>query len=203
MVACPKADGATREEAVALARQGKLDEAISDLQQLLEVKPLDPAVAYDLAVIYTWAGKSREATDAFEKAGEGEPPEYVLGPMIRAYHDQKRFPVAERWVRDAIGRYPENPDWPKLLDLILADEKSTSEAARQNAAREEAVALAHQGKLDAAIAKLQQLLEVKPLDPRVVYDLALVYTWAGKGREATDTFEKAGESEPRSMCSDR
>lgn len=79
-----------------MAREGKVDEAIAELRQLLEAKPPDPKVAYDLALIYTWAKKNREATDAFEKAGASEPPEYVLGAMVRAYRDQKRFPEAER-----------------------------------------------------------------------------------------------------------
>src|SRR4051794_40082235 len=87
----------TREEAVTIAREGRTDEAIAGLRKLLAENPNDPPVAFDLAVVLTWAKRPREATDVFEHAGAAEVPEYVLGPMIRAYRDQKRFKEAEHW----------------------------------------------------------------------------------------------------------
>ena len=118
----------TREEAVAMARDGKTEAAIAALRELLAAAPSDRLVAYDLAVILTWVGRNREATDAFEKAGGEEPPEYVLGPIIRAYRDQKRFAEAERWARAAQQRYPLDASWAKLLGLVLADQGKTKEA---------------------------------------------------------------------------
>ena len=57
-----------------------------------------------------------------------DPPEYVLGPIIRAYRDQKRFAEAERWARAAMARYPLDATWAKLLGLVLADQGRTKEA---------------------------------------------------------------------------
>ncbi|HSI14868.1 MAG TPA: poly-beta-1,6 N-acetyl-D-glucosamine export porin PgaA [Chthoniobacter sp.] len=122
------AEAITREEAVAMAREGRTDHAITALQELQKTAPEDQLVAYDLAVVYTWVGRSREATDAFEKAADGEPPEYVLGPIIRAYRDQKRFADAERWARATERRYPVDATWAKLLGLILVDEGRSGEA---------------------------------------------------------------------------
>jgi biofilm PGA synthesis protein PgaA len=118
----------TREEAVALARDGKTREAIAALRKLLAENPSDQLVAFDLAVILTWASRSREATDTFEEAGGAEPPEYVLGPVIRAYRDQKRFAEAERWAREAVQHYSSDATWKKLLALVLADRGRTKEA---------------------------------------------------------------------------
>ena len=103
----------TREEAVALAREGHTEEAITALRKMLAESPEDTLVAYDLSVILTWVNRAREATDAFERAGPTEPPEYVLGPMIRAYRDQKRFKEAEGWAREAERRYPMDATWAK------------------------------------------------------------------------------------------
>jgi biofilm PGA synthesis protein PgaA len=125
---CVEADATTREEAVTLARDGKTDAAVAALQELLTAAPRDRLVAYDLAVVLTWVGRNREATDAFEKAGGEEPPEYVLGPIIRAYRDQKRFAEAERWARAAGQRYPTDASWATLLGLVLADQGKTKEA---------------------------------------------------------------------------
>lgn len=125
---CAVAKATTREEAVELARDGKTDAAIAALRALLGTAPDDHLVAYDLAFILTWVGRNREATDAFERAGGGEPPVYVLGPIIRAYRDQKRFAEAERWARAGMEQYPLDATWAKLLGLVLADQGKTREA---------------------------------------------------------------------------
>jgi biofilm PGA synthesis protein PgaA len=121
-------NGQTREEAVALAREGETEKAIAALRRMLGESPSDKRVAFDLAVILTWVGRPREATDAFERAGAAEPPQYVLGPIIRAYRDQKRFKEAERWAYEAAKRYPLDPTWIKLRGLVLADQGKTKES---------------------------------------------------------------------------
>jgi hypothetical protein len=64
----------TREKAVAAAREGHAEEAISALRKLLDSGTDDPLVAYDLAVILTWVNRPREATDTFERASAAEVP---------------------------------------------------------------------------------------------------------------------------------
>src|SRR3954463_12584649 len=88
------AQAQTRDEAVQAARRGEFDTAVSTLRALLAASPSDTAVGFDLAVILEWAGRPREATDGFERTGVAEPPEYVLGAMLRAYRTQKRWPEA-------------------------------------------------------------------------------------------------------------
>src|SRR4051812_21894791 len=77
-----------RESAVIAAREGRIEEAIAILRELRQTKPDDALVAYDLAVVLTWARRPGEATAAFERAPPGEVPEYVLAPIIRAYRDR-------------------------------------------------------------------------------------------------------------------
>jgi biofilm PGA synthesis protein PgaA len=123
------ASGATtREEAVALAREGDTETAIAALREMLASAPDDILARYDLTVILTWVGRNREATDIFEKGTAEETPQYVLAPIIRAYRDQKRLAEAERWARTAQERYPLDATWAKLLGLVLADQGNTKEA---------------------------------------------------------------------------
>jgi hypothetical protein len=103
-MATPSPAAETREKAVAAAREGR--PGIAALRKLLADGTDDPLVAYDLAVILTWVNRQREATDAFERAGAGEVPAYVLAPIVRAYRDQKRFAEAERWAREGERRFP-------------------------------------------------------------------------------------------------
>jgi poly-beta-1,6 N-acetyl-D-glucosamine export porin PgaA len=123
-----EAAAVTREEAVELAREGETDSAISALRELLATTPDDALARYDLAIILTWVGRNREATDAFEKVNEAQPPDYVLAPIIRAYRDQKRFAEAERWARTAQERSSLDATWAKLLALVLTDQDQTREA---------------------------------------------------------------------------
>src|SRR4051812_26173484 len=127
LISAAPARAQTREEAVSQAREGHTEEAIAALRKLLEENPNDSPVAFDLAVVLTWARRPREATDAFERA-KADPPEYALGPIVRAYRDQKRFAEAERWAREAGKRYPDNSTWEKMLGLVLADQGHTKEA---------------------------------------------------------------------------
>jgi len=84
----------TREEAVQAARRGEFEASILALRTLLTASPSDTATAFDLAVVLEWAGRPREATDAFERTGVAEPPEYVLGAMVRAYRTERRWAEA-------------------------------------------------------------------------------------------------------------
>jgi len=169
LLAPTDAKAQTREEAVTMARDGKMKEAIAALRKLLAENPNDQLVAFDLATILTWTNRSREATDAFERAGATEPPEYVLGPIIRAYRDQKRFGEAERWAREARRRNPSDSTWGKLLGLVLAD----------------------RGRTKAAIETLTPLAEANPNDAEVWLALGYASLRAGDLVAARRNYSEA------------
>jgi biofilm PGA synthesis protein PgaA len=112
----------TREDAVASARAGRLEESISALRSLIEGGDSSLETAYDLAVILTWAKRPREATDVFEHVDpEADVPEYVLLAMTRAYWDQHRYEAALRLARRGRGAFPANREWAKLEGLISGE----------------------------------------------------------------------------------
>jgi len=123
-----RAAAITREEAVLAAREGRNDEAIAALRKLQAEGTDDPMVAFDLAVILTWAKRPREAVEAFEHAANVEVPEFVLAPMVGAYRDLKRFPEAEKLAREGGKRLPFDATFAKLLGLVLADQDRIKEA---------------------------------------------------------------------------
>lgn len=108
----------TREQAVAMARAGHLEEGISALRSLMAAGDTSKATAYDLAVILTWAKRPQEATDVFERTGTADAPEYVMLAMTRAYWDQRRYKEGEGLARRGLTSFPANSDWSKLLGLI-------------------------------------------------------------------------------------
>jgi len=107
----------TREQAVTAAREGRLEEGISMLRALV-TGDASPDTAYDLAVVLTWANHPKEATDAFEQAGNLDAPEYVLLAMTRAYWDQRRYDEAQRLAGRGRAAFPSTSDWIKLSGLI-------------------------------------------------------------------------------------
>src|SRR6516164_9507747 len=107
----------TREQAVAAARDGRLEEAISTLRALIAAGDTSPGTAYDLAVILSRAKRPQEATDLFERTDTPNVPEYVLLAMTRAYWDQRDYPQAENLARRGLASFPANKDWIKLSGL--------------------------------------------------------------------------------------
>ena len=167
----------TREDAVAAAREGRTEEGIAALRKLLADGTDDPLAAYDLAVILTWVNRSREATDAFERAGALEVPAYVLAPIVRAYRDQKRFAEAEQWAREGQRRFPIDSTWPKLLGLVLADRKRASEA----------------------IALLKPWAATQPYDPEIWLALGYAALLSGDRFEILRDYGQALRLQPRNQ----
>jgi biofilm PGA synthesis protein PgaA len=111
----------TREQAVAAARDGRVEQGISELRSLIAAGDTSPNTAYDLAVLLASAKRPQEATEVFEQIGTTEPPEYVLLAMTRAYWDQRRYEDGERLARRGLATFPTNRDWSKLFGLIAGE----------------------------------------------------------------------------------
>jgi len=116
----------TREQAVAAAREGRLDEGIAALRTLMAAGDTSLETAFDLAVVLVWAKRPREATDLFEQPRSAEAPEYVLLAMTGAYRDQRRYDEAVRLAASGLQRFPNKVAWVKLSALI------SGEAAEQS-----------------------------------------------------------------------
>ena len=116
-----KLHGQSREEAVRAAREGRTDEAIRELQNIVASNSTDTAAALDLATILTWAKRPRDATDVFERTAAVEPPEYVVLAMTRAYRDQQRFVLAQQLAQEGLRRFPQQSIWTVLNALLAGD----------------------------------------------------------------------------------
>ncbi|HEY7292806.1 MAG TPA: poly-beta-1,6 N-acetyl-D-glucosamine export porin PgaA [Vicinamibacterales bacterium] len=130
---CESTLAQTREQAVAEARSGRVEEGISALRALIAAGDTSPGTAYDLAVLLTWAKRPQEATQVFEQAESGKPeqaetdaPEYVLLAITRAYWDQRRYVEAERMATGGLAAFPASADWTKLFGLIAGEKADRS-----------------------------------------------------------------------------
>src|SRR4051794_11689396 len=111
----------TREQAVAAARDGRVEEGISALRSLIAAGDSSPNTAYDLAVLLTWAKRPQEATAVFEQIQTTDTPEYALLAMTRAYWDQRQYEAGEKLAARGRAAFPANTEWAKLFGLIAGE----------------------------------------------------------------------------------
>lgn len=119
---------AQREQAVAAARQGLMEQAVSDLKRLAAAHN-DLQIAYDLVVVLVWAGHVEEALQIYEQRGlASTAPDYVESTVARAYRSRRSHAEAERIARAALVKQPGDPVWSTFLALVLTDTGRGAEA---------------------------------------------------------------------------
>jgi biofilm PGA synthesis protein PgaA len=95
-----------REQAVQMARQGRLAEAVDRLSGLSRSSS-DPRIRFDLIVILGWAGKHREAMDVWQSLGPNVVlPDYVRPELILGLLEIRELDKAEALAADWLSRSP-------------------------------------------------------------------------------------------------
>jgi tetratricopeptide (TPR) repeat protein len=160
---------------VALAEQGKLDEAVQQYNQALELNP-DSAYAHNnMGNALVKQGKLPEAIEQFEWALRLNPNYaeacYDLGIALA---DAGKPDEAIRYYEKALLIKPDDADAHHNLGILLAD----------------------QGKPEDAIQHFEQVLLIKPDDAEARYNLGGALARQGKLKEAIQNFERALQLRP-------
>ncbi len=122
------ADGSSHERAVAMARQGDYDGALSILQQEFQANPSDLTVAYDYLAVLSWAGRDGEVLPLLPRVAEDQAPSYVLEAAARSLRNLKAWDWAAVLYRKGSERFPDRPAFPLGLVYTLADSGRLQEA---------------------------------------------------------------------------
>ena len=160
---------------MALDRQGRVDEAISEYREAIRVKS-DYALAYNnLGVDLLRQGHLDEARAQFLAALKINPgyadPHNNLGTALEA---QGRFDEAMQHYREALRRKPDFPD------------------AHYNLG----VALSRQGRSDEAAAEFERVLELRPNYAEAHNNLGVLWERKGNLEEATRRYTAAVRLKP-------
>ena len=159
----------------ALARQGKLDEAISNYSKALQRAPSYAEVYFSLGIALAEQGKLAEAISNYSKA-------LHIKPNYAEAHNSLGFALARQGkLQEAISHYSEavgiKPDYASAhnnLGIALAEQgklaeaiSNYSKAVRTRPTYAEAhnnlgVALARQGNIDEAIGHFSEAVRIKP-----------------------------------------
>jgi len=122
---------AERREAVQLARDGFLDEAVNLMTLLYRRAEDDPNITADYITILSWAGRSQEAVIIYEKhRGEMATKDYVLPEIAKAYRLILSYEKAISIYSLYIDRYPLDIEANKGLALTYIEAERFDEAER-------------------------------------------------------------------------
>lgn len=161
------------ERGVTLLREGKLDEAITQLKRAAELAPASALFNANLAFAYDKQGKVDEALAAYRKVLELEPSNTIarnnLGNLLSR---QGQYEEATREFQELLRREPDNAAARSNLEIVTKNQAITQERQDQIA-----------GALQAATAK--------PGDPQAAYAAARVYSRLGDQDSAFSWLTKA------------
>jgi Flp pilus assembly protein TadD len=194
---------------VALADQGKTQEAIVHYSEALRIKPDYAEAHYNLGATLAQQGKNQEAIAHFTKALQIKP-DYTdahnnLGVALA---DQGKAQEATGHYAEALRIDPNNAYAHHNLGLILARQGKNqeaivhyAEALRIEPGYAEAynslgIILGRQGKTQEAIACYTEGLRIKPDHAGIHYNLGVILAQQGRNQEAIGHFTEALRIKP-------
>jgi len=183
-------------EAIALARNGGIDEALQIIGGLRKAHPEDRNLLYDETVLLGWAGRFAEAVANAAAIDPGTAPDYVVEAVAKAFRSARDYDIAADWYGILADRNPEN------IDARIGLAMSHGDAGRFTEAREslatvpaseanivrlllaESYLREREGRLLEALAHYQRILDIEPDNADALRGKALVLRTALLPREA-------------------
>ncbi|MHC4912417.1 MAG: tetratricopeptide repeat protein [Planctomycetota bacterium] len=159
----------------ALHARGKIDEAIRQYRQALQIKPNYTIARYNLANALSRQGKKNEAIEHYREVLQTDPKD------ARAHNNLGNALSGQRKIDEAIIHYRRameiEPDNPKVHNNLGS-------------------ALAIQGNFDEAIGCFRRALQLKTNDAEAWYNLGYVFELQGRLDEAIEHYRGALEIKP-------
>ena len=155
---------------VALAKQGRTEEAVEHYLQALKIKPDYVMARNNLGTVFANEGKLDEAIFHYEKALRAKPDNpMTLYNIGRAFYGQENFSQAAYYFKEALRYDPEHVGAHNNLAIILFT----------------------LGELDEAFLHYSKALQTHPEDADIHYNLGNLLMKKGKYSEAKAHFTQA------------
>ncbi len=189
-------------------QQGRIEEARSTLERLLQRSPGNLEGLSLLALLELWNGDLDRAVVLYRQLVQRSPSLVKLSNLGLGYLFLGRYQEAAEIFRLACEREPQNPGcalnladakaltgqkaeaerlYRRVVELIEADPAATSPSLLTVKAQ----ALAHLGEGRGAVSAVQEALRLAPDQGPIVYEAALVYALLGEDHSALANAEKA------------
>ncbi|KIH77979.1 biofilm PGA synthesis protein PgaA [Geoalkalibacter ferrihydriticus] len=119
------------QQAVRLAREDRLDEALRIFGDLYAANPSNPGLLYDYLTVLGWAEYDIEVVVLSESLALEQAPAYVLEAVGKALRNTRRFDAAADLYAGARERFPGHVDFAKGEVYALAEAGHFAQAQRQ------------------------------------------------------------------------
>jgi tetratricopeptide (TPR) repeat protein len=162
-------------QGMAYVEQGKLDEAIVEFEQAIELDPDNADAHRNLGTAYGEQGQWEKAVVPYEKAIELDPDfGEAYGDLVGAYFSLGKVPEAIAAGEKAIELAPEYSTGYNNLGIVYGA----------------------QGKLDEAIALFKKAIQANPADADAHYNLGFAYENLNQLDEAIAEYQAAIQADP-------
>jgi tetratricopeptide (TPR) repeat protein len=205
--------------AYVVGEMGRVGEAVSQLQALMNNTPADRELYLSVAQVYSQAKQFTDAEQAVNKAlGYSSKPEeqeysrFVLGSI---YERQKKYDMAEEQFKKVLAVDPLNASASNYLGYMLADrgvrlEESVKyiqkalELEPNNGAYLDSLGWAYykMDRYDLAVPHLEKAARLMSDDPTIHEHLGHLYLRMGKETLAEQEWERALKEWPQAVSSD-
>ncbi len=205
--------------ATLIGERGRVNEAVQQLQAMLNHTPGDLEILLAVAQVYSQAKRYAEAEGAVQRAvalssrpEDQERSFFVLGSI---YERQKKFDLAEEQFKRILKADPLNAAAFNYLGYMLADRgvrleeslkyiQKAVELEPNNGAYLDSLGWAYfkLNRLDLAEVNLEKAARLVSSDPTIHEHLGRVYLVAGKKRQAQEEWERALKAWPGAVSSD-
>jgi tetratricopeptide (TPR) repeat protein len=199
--------------------RGKVDEAVQQLQELLNKTPSDREIYLAIAQIHLQAKRFPEAEAAARQAltlsPDQDDQEYVFFVLGSIYERQKKYDLAEEEFRKVLAANPLNAAASNYLGYMLADrgvrlEESVKyiqkalELDPSNGAYMDSLGWAYfkMNRYDLAEPHLEKAAQLISGDPTIQEHLGHLYIQMGKKSLAREAWERALKEWPDAVSSD-
>lgn len=151
-----------------LKNMHRYDESLIQLQKLLVTKPDSPIVQIEIAQVFYYQGKHKEALQLLEKIPPKDIDDKIKLLVADIYLALKQYPEAEVIYRNSLKKSPDDD----LTKFKLAE------------------LLSWQKRYEESIKLYREILAANPDDIQIRRKYAMVLMWMGEDDEAAKELEK-------------
>ncbi|HEV2491784.1 MAG TPA: tetratricopeptide repeat protein [Terriglobia bacterium] len=202
-----------------LGEQGHVDEALTELQSMLDGKAGDVEIYRAIAQVDSQAKRFPEAEAAAQKAlaASSKPDDQEFGRFLLGsiYERQKKYDLAEQEFKKVLSTDPQNAAAANYLGYMLADRgvrldesvkyiQKALQLEPNNGAYLDSLGWAYfkMHRLDLAENQLEKAARLITTDPTIHEHLGHIYLELGKKRQAQELWERALKEWPQAVGSD-
>ncbi len=196
--------------AVALANEGKADDARAHFLKTLDHTAKDAIIYNNIASVFLDNGKVNEAIVYYEKAIRAKP-DYAVGynNLCDAYREANQYDQAIPYCEKALVLNPKFPS-PNIILARIMKAKLMNEKAIQyyssairiepnfaEAFHERGILFAQMDQISKAVADFESAIRISPNNPEFYGSMAHALSINGKLAQANDLYRKALTLDPK------